>query len=411
MEYDKVKVPSQAQAIAIKNGQLNVSDHPIILFIEGDGAGLDIWTTTVKVLDAAVEKAYAGKRKIAWTEIYAGEKSNLIYGADTWLPDETLNALREFKVALKGPLNNVHSLNETLQQSLDLYTSLKPVKYFLGIPSPVKRPENVSMVVFRENSEGVFAGIEFEADSIASDKIKNILEEEGLLNKVRFPDNVSFGIKPVSKEGSQRLMRAAITYAIKNKLPSITIVHKANTMLTEDYFVKRAYEVAKDEFSKETISWEDCGGNPPPGLILIKDIDAETFLHLSLTKPEDYSVIVAMNLIGGYISNALNAQVGGIGIAPGANINFETGLAIFEATHCAAPKYAGLNKVNPLSLILSGVMMLRFIEWDEAADNIENAIKKVIAQKTVTYDFARFMDGAKEVTCSEFGELLVKNLP
>jgi isocitrate dehydrogenase len=415
MGYDKIKIPSGGQAITFENGKLNVPDQPIIAFIEGDGAGFEIRAASAMVFDSAVEKSYNGKKKIAWMEVYASEKSNVVYGPDTWLPEETLQALTEFRVALKGPINTplsgVRSINAALRQALDLYTCLRPVRYFKGIPSPVKKPEDVNMTVFRENSEGVIAGIEFEADSPASNKIKKLLDEEGALNKVRFPDAVSFGIKPASKEAAQRLMRAAIRYAIERGLPSVTIVHKANVMLlTEGSFAKWAYEVAREEFPKETISWEDCGGNPPPGFILIKDVVAEVFFHQSLTRPAEYSVIVAMNLNGDYISNVLAAQVGGMGIAPGANINYETGHAIFEATHCAASKYAGLNKVNPLSLILSGVMMFRFIGWPEVADKIENAVEKVIAQKTVTYDFARFMDGAKEITCSEFGDALVKNM-
>ena len=416
MEYSKIKIPSQGNAITFENGMLKVPDNPIIPFIEGDGSGVDIWETSVKVLDAAVQKAYHGIRKISWMEVFAGEKSNVLYGPNAWLPEESIDAIREFRVAIKGPMTTqigggVRSINVALRQLLDLYVCLRPIRYFKGVPSPVKKPEDVHMTIFRENTEDIYTGIEFEAGSPSALKLKKFLEEEGLLKKVRFPDCSSFGIKPVSKEGTKRLMRAAIRYAIQYKAPSVTIVHKGNIMkYTEGYFVKWAYEVAKEEFAKQVISWEDCGGNPPAGLILIKDVITDAFLQQILTRPSDYSVIATMNLSGDYISDALAAQVGGTGIAPGANINYESGHAIFEATHGTALKYAGLDKVNPSSLILSGVMMFRYLGWNEAADMVEQAVEKTIAQKTVTYDFARFMDGAKEMKCSEFGEALIRNM-
>jgi isocitrate dehydrogenase len=416
MAYDKIQLPDRGEKIAMVNGRLNVPDEPIVPFIEGDGTGPDIWKASVRVLDAAVTKAYQGARAICWLEVYAGEKSNSVYGPNTWLPDETLKAIEEYKIAIKGPMTTpvgggIRSINVALRQMLDLYVCLRPVQYFSGVPSPVKRPEDVDMTIFRENTEDIYAGIEFEPASDGAKKIIKLLEESELLGKVRFPATASFGIKPVSREGTERLVKAAIEYAIQNKRRSVTLVHKGNIMkFTEGYFCKWGYETAKKYFANETVSWDECGGNPPAGKILIKDAIADSFLQQILLRPKDYDVVATLNLNGDYLSDALAAQVGGIGIAPGANINYQNGCAIFEATHGTAPKYAGLDKVNPSSVILSGEMMLRYLGWKEAADMIIAALSKTISQKTVTYDFARLMEGAKEIKCSEFADAVIANL-
>ena len=414
--YQKLKPPTRGQKITIVNGTLRVPDEPVIPFIEGDGTGPDIWRASRLVLDAAVAKAYEGKRKIAWFEVYAGEKANVVYGEGTWLPDDTLQAIKEYVVAIKGPLTTpvgggIRSINVALRQMLDLYVCLRPVQYFAGVPSPVKHPEKVEMVIFRENTEDIYAGIEWKAGSPEAAKVVQWLQTEMGVKKIRFPQTSSIGIKPVSKEGTERLVRAAIKYAIANKRKSVTFVHKGNIMkFTEGGFRDWGYELAKREFAHETISWDECGGNPPSGRILIKDVIADAFLQQILTRPAEYDVIATLNLNGDYISDALAAQVGGIGIAPGGNINYESGFAVFEATHGTAPKYAGLDKVNPGSVILSGEMMFRYLGWKEAADLILNALNKTIQAKVVTYDFARLMEGAREVKCSEFGEALVKNM-
>jgi len=416
MAYDKIKPVAAGEKITIADGKLQVPDQPVIPFIEGDGTGPDIWKASVRVLDAAIEKAYSGKKKIVWLEVYAGEKSNSLYGPNTWLPDETLQAIEEYKVAIKGPMTTpigggIRSINVALRQMLDLYVCLRPVQYFNGVPSPVKRPEDVDMTIFRENTEDIYAGIEFEPASEGAKKIIKLLEEADLLGKVRFPATSSFGIKPVSREGTERLVKAAIEYAIANKRRSVTLVHKGNIMkYTEGYFCKWGYETAKKYFAGETVSWDECGGNPPAGKILIKDAIADSFLQQVLLRPKDYDVVATLNLNGDYLSDALAAQVGGIGIAPGANINYQNGCAIFEATHGTAPKYAGLDKVNPSSVILSGEMMLRYLGWKDAADMIIAALSKTIEQKTVTYDFARLMEGAKEIKCSEFADAIIQNL-
>ena len=416
MSYQKIQVPAEGQKITTQNGKLTVPDNPVIPFIEGDGTGPDIWAASQRVLDAAVKKAYNGAKKIVWMEVFAGEKSNSVYGPNTWLPEESLKALDEYKVSIKGPMTTpigggIRSINVALRQKLDLYVCLRPVRWFTGVPSPVKHPEYVDMVIFRENTEDIYAGIEFENGSEGAKALSELLEKQGLLKKVRFPESTSYGIKPVSHDGTERLMKAAVKYAIDNKKKSVTLVHKGNIMkFTEGSFCNWGYETAKKLFPNETISWEECGGNPPAGKILIKDAIADAFLQQILTRPKEYEVIATMNLNGDYISDALAAQVGGIGIAPGANINYSTGVAIFEATHGTAPKYAGLDKVNPSSVILSGEMMLRYMGWTEAADMILSSIEKTIAQKTVTYDFARMMDGAKELKCSEFGNALIANM-
>ncbi|MEK7670075.1 MAG: NADP-dependent isocitrate dehydrogenase, partial [Bacteroidota bacterium] len=387
---------------------------PIIPFIEGDGTGPDIWRASQRVLDAAVSKAYGGKKKIVWFEVYAGEKANTVYGPNTWLHDDTLEAIKEHIVAIKGPLTTpvgggIRSINVSLRQLLDLYVCLRPVRYFQGVPSPVKSPELVDMVIFRENTEDIYAGIEWKAGTPEAKRVVEWLEKEMNVKKIRFPQSSSIGIKPVSVEGTERLVRAAIKYAIESKRKSVTLVHKGNIMkFTEGGFRDWGYELAKREFGGTPLD-----GGPwvklPNGTV-IKDVIADAFLQQILTRPAEYDVIATLNLNGDYISDALAAQVGGIGIAPGGNINYENGFAVFEATHGTAPKYAGQDKVNPGSLILSGEMMLRYMGWKEAADLIVKGLEKTIQSKVVTYDFARLTEGAKEVKCSEFGDAIVKNM-
>jgi isocitrate dehydrogenase len=412
--YAKLKTPANGQKIIFTDGKLQVPDNPIIPFIEGDGTGPDIWKASQRVFDAAVRKAYVGKRSIVWFEVYAGEKANQVYGPNTWLHDDTLEAIKEHIVAIKGPLTTpvgggIRSINVSLRQILDLYVCLRPVMYFKGVPSPVKHPEAVNMVIFRENTEDIYAGIEWKAGTPEAAKIVEWLQKEMGVKKIRFPLTSSIGIKPVSVEGTERLMRAAIKYAIDSKRKSVTIVHKGNIMkFTEGGFRDWAYELARKEFGATPLN-----GGPwlklPDGVV-IKDVIADAFLQQILTRPAEYDVIATLNLNGDYISDALAAQVGGIGIAPGGNVNYENGYAVFEATHGTAPKYANMDKVNPGSVILSGEMMLRYMGWHEAADLILNGLEKSIAEKVVTYDFARLMEGAKEVKCSEFGDTIIKNM-
>ncbi|HEX3695029.1 MAG TPA: NADP-dependent isocitrate dehydrogenase [Polyangia bacterium] len=415
MASPTLKIPAGGQAIAVlSDGRLEVPDHPIIPFIEGDGTGPDIWRASVRVLDAAVTKEFGGKKSIAWTEVYAGEKAKTQF--DTWLPEETLEAFKKYYVGIKGPLTTpigggIRSLNVAIRQMLDLYVCLRPVQYFAGVPSPVKRPEKVNMVIFRENTEDIYAGIEWAAESPEVKKVIGFLQTEMGVKKIRFPATSGIGIKAVSREGSERLIRAAIDYAIKHKRKSVTLVHKGNIMkFTEGAFRDWGYALAKNEYAGRAIGWDDCGGKPPAGQVLIKDAIADITLQQVLTRPEDFDVIATLNLNGDYLSDALAAQVGGIGIAPGGNINYLTGHAVFEATHGTAPKYANLDKVNPGSVILSGVMLLEHLGWTGAANRVVAALEKTIAQKTVTYDFARLMDGAKEVACSAFGDAIIKNL-
>ncbi|MFZ1731123.1 MAG: NADP-dependent isocitrate dehydrogenase [Bacteroidota bacterium] len=414
MAYQLLTPPATGTKIRVENGNIVVPDDPIIPFIEGDGIGPDIWAAAVRVFDAAVEKAYGGKKKINWFEIFAGEKSVAKYGENVWLPEDTLDAVKEYTVGIKGPLTTpvgggIRSLNVALRQQLDLYVCLRPVQYFTGVPSPVKHPESIDMVIFRENSEDIYAGIEWKAGTPEVQKIINFMQTEMGVTKIRFPESSSIGIKPASKEGTERLMRAAVQYAIAQNRKSVTIVHKGNIMkYTEGGFRDWSYELAQNEFGGVPID-----GGPwlkLPNGIIIKDVIADAFLQQILTRPAEYDVIATMNLNGDYISDALAAQVGGIGIAPGANINYQNGYAIFEATHGTAPKYAGLDKVNPGSVILSGEMMFRYLGWNEAADLIIAAVEKTIGQKTVTYDFARLMEGATEVKCSEFGTALISNM-
>ncbi len=413
MAYSKIVVPD-GEKITLTDGKLYVPDNPIVGFIEGDGTGVDIWAASQPVLDAAVEKAYGGKRKIAWMEVYAGEKANEVYGEPVWLPEETLTAIDEYIVAIKGPLTTpvgggIRSINVALRQRLDLYACVRPVQYFTGVPSPVKHPEAIDMVIFRENTEDIYAGIEWEAFTDGAKKVIDFLQNEMGVNKIRFPQSSGIGIKPVSEEGTTRLVRAAIQYAIDNNRKSVTLVHKGNIMkFTEGAFMQWGYKVAAEEFGATPLD----GGpwHKLPNGIIIKDVIADAFLQQILTRPAEYEVIATLNLNGDYVSDALAAQVGGIGIAPGANINYETGRAIFEATHGTAPKYAGQDKVNPSSVILSGEMMLRHMGWGEAADLILHAMEKAVSQKVVTYDFARLMEGATEVKCSEFGEALIANM-
>ena len=415
--------------IVVENGVLNVPNNPIIPFIEGDGIGPDIWNAASRVIDAAVAKAYNGEKKIEWLEVLAGEKAFNKTGE--WLPQETLDKINEYLIAIKGPLTTpigggIRSLNVALRQQLDLYVCLRPVRHFDGVPSPVKRPEDVKMVIFRENTEDIYAGIEFEAGSEQAKKLIDFLQTEFGTKNIRFPETSGIGVKPVSQEGTARLVRSAIEYAIKHNEPSVTLVHKGNIMkYTEGGFKKWGYEVAETEFADQTFTWNqydaikaeqgEAAANAAQdaalaaGKILIKDSIADIFLQQILTRPNEFDVVATMNLNGDYISDALAAQVGGIGIAPGANINYLTGHAIFEATHGTAPKYAGQDKVNPSSVLLSGVLMLEHLGWQEAADMITNSVEKTISSKYVTYDFARLMDGATEVKCSEFATKLIEN--
>jgi isocitrate dehydrogenase len=414
--YKKLKTPSAGTPITVQNGKLKVPDNPVIPFIEGDGTGADIWHASQRVLDAAVRKAYGGKRSIVWFEVYAGEKANSFYQEEIWLPDDTLEAIRAHVVAIKGPLTTpigggFRSINVTLRQILDLYVCLRPVRYFKGVPSPVKHPELIDMVIFRENTEDIYAGIEWKAGTPEANKIVNWLRTEMGVKKIRFPETSSIGVKPVSQEGTSRLVRAAIEYAIRNGRKSVTLVHKGNIMkFTEGGFRDWGYALAKEEFADKTVSWDECGGKPPAGKLLIKDAIADAFLQQILTRPAEFDVIATLNLNGDYISDALAAQVGGIGIAPGGNINFVNGYAVFEATHGTAPKYAGQDKVNPGSVILSGEMMLRYLGWTEAADLIIAGIERTIGEGVVTYDFARLMEKATEVRCSEFGDAVAGNM-
>ncbi len=415
--YERLTPPAKGEKIKAVDGKLVVPDNPIIPFIEGDGTGPDIWHASKLVFDAAVQKAYGGKRSIEWFEVYAGEKANKVYGRDVWLPDDTLKAINEYIVAIKGPLTTpvgggIRSLNVALRQMLDLYVCLRPVRYFSGVPSPVKHPELIDMVIFRENTEDIYAGIEWRAGTAEAKKIVSWLINEMGVKKVRFPESSSIGIKPVSEEGTKRLVRAAIKYALERKRKSVTIVHKGNIMkYTEGGFRDWGYEVAKSEFRDSVVTWDEVQqGAKADGKLLIKDAIADAFLQQILTRPAEYDVIATLNLNGDYISDALAAQVGGIGIAPGANINYANGYAVFEATHGTAPKYANQDKVNPGSVILSGVLMFEYLGWNEVADMIVGGIEKAIGSKVVTYDFARLMDGAKEVKTSEFGSAIVKNM-
>jgi isocitrate dehydrogenase len=416
--YQHIKVPEGGQKITVNpDFSLNVPNNPIIPYIEGDGTGFDITPVMIKVVDAAVEKSYGGKRKIHWMEIYAGEKSTRVYGPDVWLPEETLQVLKDFVVSIKGPLTTpvgggIRSLNVALRQELDLYVCLRPVTYFKGVPSPVKEPQKIDMVIFRENSEDIYAGIEFEAQSDKAKKLIAFLQTEFGVKKIRFPETSGIGIKPVSKEGTERLVRKALQYAIDNDKPSVTIVHKGNIMkYTEGGFRDWGYALAQSEFGAELID----GGpwckfkNPKTGKdIIVKDAIADAFLQQILLRPAEYSVIATLNLNGDYISDALAAQVGGIGIAPGANLS--DSVAMFEATHGTAPKYAGKDYVNPGSEILSAEMMLRHMGWFEAADMIISAMNKSIQERKVTYDFARLMEGATQVSCSGFGQVMINNM-
>ncbi len=426
MAYQHITAP-EGDKITIQNGVLQVPDHPVLPFIEGDGTGPDIWAASVRVFDAAVEKAYGGKRKISWFEVMAGEKSfnrfknEVDDPAKAWLPEDTLKAFREFLVGIKGPLTTpvgggIRSLNVALRQILDLYVCLRPVRWFEGVPSPVKRPDLTDMVIFRENTEDIYAGIEFLAGSPEAGEFSKLLESHfpDLFTKVRFPDSSGFGIKPVSADGTKRLVRAAIEFAIREGRKSVTLVHKGNIMkFTEGAFRDWGYELAREEFGAELLDggpWCQIPDGKPGAGIIIKDVIADAFLQQILTRPAEYDVVATLNLNGDYISDALAACVGGIGIAPGGNVNYTTGHAIFEATHGTAPKHAGQDKVNPGSLILSGEMMFRYMGWTEAADLIVKGISGAIGAKSVTYDFERLMDGATLRKCSEFGSAIIKHM-
>ncbi|MBU8905154.1 NADP-dependent isocitrate dehydrogenase [Desertibacillus haloalkaliphilus] len=421
---------ANGEKIQVNNGKLDVPNKPVIPYIEGDGIGPDIWAAASRVIDAAVEKAYNGEKQIEWKEILVGEKAYNQTGE--WLPEESLEAIREYLIAIKGPLTTpigggIRSLNVALRQKLDLFTCLRPVRYFTGVPSPVKRPEDTDMVIFRENTEDIYAGIEFKEGSEEVKKLIDFLQNEMGATNIRFPETSGIGVKPVSKEGTERLVRAAIQYAIDEGRKSVTLVHKGNIMkFTEGAFKNWGYELAEREYGDKVFTWaqydeivekegKDAANKAQDeaeaaGKIIVKDAIADIFLQQILTRPAEFDVVATMNLNGDYISDALAAQVGGIGIAPGANINYESGHAIFEATHGTAPKYAGLDKVNPSSVLLSGELMLRHLGWHEAADKVMASMDKTIASKVVTYDFARLMDGATEVKCSEFADELIKNL-
>jgi len=418
MAYEQIKIPSDGEKIGVNpDNSLDVPSRPIIPYIEGDGIGADITPVMRYVLDAAVERAYGGERGIAWMEIYAGEKSTRVYGDDVWLPDETLAAVRDFVVSIKGPLTTpvgggIRSLNVTLRQQLDLYVCLRPVRYFAGTPSPLKAPEHTDMVIFRENSEDIYAGIEWQAGTPEVRKLIEFLTGEMGVTKIRFPATSGIGIKPVSSEGTKRLVRKAIQYAIDNDRPSVTLVHKGNIMkFTEGAFKEWGYELAREEFGAVEIGggpWCSFENPKTGGEILVKDVIADAFLQQILLRPKEYSVIATLNLNGDYVSDALAAQVGGIGMAPGANLS-DT-VAMFEATHGTAPKYAGKDQVNPSSLLLSGEMMLRHLGWTDAADLVIQGIEGAISAKTVTYDLERLMDGATKLSCSEFGKAVVANM-
>ncbi|HEU4799380.1 MAG TPA: NADP-dependent isocitrate dehydrogenase [Gemmatimonadales bacterium] len=410
--YSQLTPPSAGETITMSGGALQVPEQPIIPFIEGDGTGPDIWRASQLVFDAAVKKAYGGKRRIEWFEVLAGEKANK--QVKSWLPDDTLTAIRHHLVAIKGPLTTpvgggIRSLNVALRQQLDLYACVRPVRWFEGVPSPVKRPGEVDMVVFRENTEDIYAGIEYQAGTAEARKVVDFLTKEMGAKSIRFPGTSSIGIKPVSEEGSKRLVRAALEFAVREKRPSVTLVHKGNIMkFTEGGFRDWGYQLAREEFGGVELD-----GGPwlkLPGGCVVKDVIADAFLQQILTRPAEYSVVATLNLNGDYISDALAAQVGGIGIAPGANINYVTGHAIFEATHGTAPKYAGQDKVNPGSVILSGEMMLRYLGWHEAADLIVGGLEKTIGQKRVTYDFERLMTGATLLKCGAFGQAVAENM-
>jgi len=432
MNSPKPVVPAHGSQITLEGGTLRVPDRPILPFIEGDGTGPDIWRASVRVLDAAVERAYGGAKKIEWMEVYAGQKAYDRF--QTWLPDETVAAFRDYLVGIKGPLTTpigggIRSLNVALRQLLDLYVCLRPVRWFQGVPSPVKHPEKVDMVIFRENTEDIYAGIEFEAGSPEAHQILDFLSKSHpqMYRKIRFPGSAAVGLKPVSREGSERLVRAAIQYAIANRRKSVTFVHKGNIMkFTEGAFRNWGYELAEREFADSTYTWDqwertkrdrgEAAANAEQkealaaGRVLVKDAIADITLQQVLTRPDEFDVIATLNLNGDYLSDALAAQVGGIGIAPGGNINYVTGHAVFEATHGTAPKYAGLDKVNPGSVILSGEMMLRHLGWTEAADLVLKGMDGAIHAGTVTYDFARLMQGATEVKCSEFGDAMIRHM-
>jgi isocitrate dehydrogenase len=396
------------------DGSLEVPDNPILVYIEGDGTGRDIWRASVRVFDAAVKQAYGGRRRVAWHEVLAGERA--FEDTGSWLPDETVEAFRTYLVGIKGPLTTpvgggIRSLNVALRQMLDLYVCLRPVRWYTGVPSPVRRPQDVDMVIFRENSEDIYAGIEWQAGSPEARKLIKFLQDEMGVRKIRFPETSGIGIKPISREGTERLVRAALDYAIRHKRKSVTLVHKGNIMkFTEGAFRDWGYELVRREYKGRAIGWDDCGGEAPAGQVLVKDNIADITLQQVLTRPTDFDVIATMNLNGDYLSDAIAAQIGGIGIAPGANINYLTGHGVFEATHGTAPKYADQDKVNPSSVILSGVMMFDHLGWGEVARLIEQGVSRSIGQKRVTYDFHRLTEGATLLRCSEFGSAIIENM-
>ena len=416
MSESKIRRPAGDPVIVGNDGKLEVPERPIIGFIEGDGVGPDITRAAMEIWNAAVANAYGGRRAIAWMELYAGEKANAVYGREVWLPQETIDAIAEYRIAIKGPLTTpvgggFRSLNVALRQELDLYACVRPVRYFPGVPSPVLHPELTDMVVFRENTEDIYAGIEWNAGTSEVARVIDFLRNEMGVKKIRFPESSSIGIKPISREGSERLIRAAIDYALANGRRNVTLVHKGNIMkFTEGGFKNWGYELVRREYADVAVAAPDCGGVAPEGKLLVKDCICDAFLQQILTRPAEYDVIATMNLNGDYVSDALAACVGGIGIAPGANINYRTGHAIFEATHGTAPKYAGMDKVNPCSLALSGEMLLRHLGWNEAADLVIAAIGRTISDRIMTYDLARLTENATEVSCSGFARAVVERM-
>jgi len=414
MEQNRTLIPPNGEKVGFDKGHFVVPDNPIIPFIEGDGAFSDIWKTTRTVLDAAVDSSYGGDRKIAWFELFAGDKAVGRYGENNWLPDETVSFIKEYRVALKGATNipsGVRCVRDRLREQLDLYAMIRPLRYIEGLPTPLKSPDLIQITLFRENMEDEYIGIEFESDTDAAIKVKKFLEKEGYLGKVRFPVSSSFAVKAISREGSERIIRAAIEHAISEGLPVVTMVHKGDIMkLTEGYFSSWGYELARKEFSNEVIAAEDCGGNAPAGKILLNDMLTDQFFQAVSLRPSEFSVVAAMNRNGDSIGSSLTAQVGAVGISPGASVNFEAGRAVFEAVHGPAMKYTGLDKANPSSLILSGAMMLDFLGWREAAALIRSAFAEAIGEKKVTFDLARLIDGAEEVKCSEFGMVLISHM-
>lgn len=416
MGFDKLSIPETGSPVSFSNGSIVVPDNPVITFIEGDGVGPDINSHTLNVIDAAVQACYGSQKKISWLEIYAGQKTSMVYDNESWFPEDTTRAIETYRVVLKGPVATLKGsgnlpVNQILKDKFDLYACLRPIKYIEGVPSPVKHPEKIDLMIFRENSEDIYSGIEYRAGSEQAADLLQFLKNTRQNHKVRFAESSAFAVKPVSEQGSRRLVKAAIEYAIEHKKHSVTLVHKGNTMsYTEGAFARWGYQLASEEFGDQVIAADECGGNPPRGKILIQDIMADTFLQTILTSAHKHAVVATLNLNGDYISDAMTGQVGNVGMAPGGCINYQTGVAIFEGMLGTSPKYAGLDKINPVSLILSGALMLDYLNWREASELLFEAVQKTILQKKVTYDLARQIDGATELKCSEFARAVIENI-